>query len=74
MANLSRLTTRAAANTADYTGLREFRTRGHRDDNFGDILSITKTPIALSEKIGVREDDIAHNFFRSVVRFSPVLS
>ena len=76
MADPSRLTPKAAANTADCTELREFRTRGHYENDFGDIFPITETPIAVSENIlrGGRLNDITYNFFRRVVRFSPVLS
>ena len=53
----SRLTPRVVTNMAGCTGLREFQTRGHcDDDDFGDNYPITEeTAVAVSEGTGVRD-------------------
>ena len=73
MTGLSTLTTRAVAHMANCTGLREFRTRGRCDDDSGGNCPVTGAPVAVSREIGMRSDNKAHNFVRSVLRFSPVL-
>ena len=62
-------------NTVGCRGSQEFRTRGHYDGDFGGTCPIAGKTSAVSEEIGAREMDwMAHDFFRSILRFGPVLS
>ena len=67
----SRLTTRAVKNTADCTGLRGFQSRGHcYADSGGNYPTTEKMLAAVNEEMG---GEVAYDFFRSVLRFCPVL-
>ena len=68
----SRLTTRAVTNTADCTGLRGFRSRGHcYDDSGGNYPTTEKTSAAVNEEM---KSEAAYDFVRGVLRFSLGLS
>ena len=57
-------------NMVGCTGLRGFRTQGHRDGGFGDNCPTT---VAVSGGLVREIRYIPYDFFRSVMRFSPVL-